>query len=90
MKSFIIFLQLIFILCTSLCRQTKDIVQTEGITSPLHKRNTGKIFFTSKSIPLAELKEDDFLDHYTFTNKSNLSITVFLDNSITNYMHQLV
>ncbi len=69
--------------------QPKDIVKTQGITSPLHKSNIGKIFFTSKSIPLEELTSEDFLKTYELTNKSDLHITVFMGNSITNYLHAL-
>jgi CubicO group peptidase (beta-lactamase class C family) len=62
-------------------------VKNEGITSPLHQANIGKIIFTSKSIPVSELKETDFLEVYTLTNKSDLFFTVFMGNSLTNYMH---
>jgi CubicO group peptidase (beta-lactamase class C family) len=67
--------------------QQKDIVKNQGITSPLHQANIGKIIFTSKSISLTELKESDFINNYELTNKSDLFITVFMGNSITNYMH---
>ncbi len=67
--------------------QQKDIVKNQGTTSPLHQANIGKIIFTSRSIPLTELKESDFLNKYELTNKSDLFITVFMGNSITNYMH---
>ncbi len=67
--------------------QQKDIVKNQGITSPLHRANIGKIIFTSKSIPSGDLRETDFLKTYELTNKSNLFITVFLGNSITNFMH---
>ena len=69
--------------------QQKDIVKNQGITSPLHRANIGKIIFTSRSIPSGDLRETDFLKTYELTNKSNLFITVFLGNSITNYMHFL-
>jgi CubicO group peptidase (beta-lactamase class C family) len=69
--------------------QQKDIVKNQGITSPLHKANIGKIIFTSKSISVAELKESDFLNRYELTNKSDLFITVFMGNSLTNYKHFL-
>jgi CubicO group peptidase (beta-lactamase class C family) len=69
--------------------QQKDFVKTQGITSALHKANIGNIIFTSKSIPLADLKKADFLEYYELTNKSDLFITVFMGNSITNYMHSL-
>ena len=64
-----------------------DIVKTEGIKSELHRANIGKIIFTSRSVPISELKESDFLKTYVLTNKSDLFINVFLGNSITNYMH---
>ena len=67
--------------------QQKDIVKNQGITSSLHQANIGKIIFTSKSIPVSELKETDFLEVYTLTNKSDLFFTVFMGNSLTNYMH---
>lgn len=74
----------------SLSAQTNDlIIKTQGITSPLHQANTGKIVFTSRGIPATILKSEDFLHTYQLTNKSNLFITVFLDNSITNYLHRL-
>jgi CubicO group peptidase (beta-lactamase class C family) len=83
---FFIFIQL----CTGLLyAQQKDIVKNEGITSPLHQANVGKIIFTSKSIPVSELKETDFLNSYKLTNKSDLFITVFMGNSLTNYKHFL-
>jgi CubicO group peptidase (beta-lactamase class C family) len=66
--------------------QTDDIVKTEGITSSLHGANIGKIFFTSKSIPLPDLKESDFLHTYKLTNKSDLFFVAYMNNSITNYL----
>jgi CubicO group peptidase (beta-lactamase class C family) len=73
----------------SLSAQQKDVVKTQGITSALHKANIGNIIFTSKSIPLADLKKADFLEYYELTNKSDLFITVFMGNSITNYLHSI-
>lgn len=85
---FCLILFLIIQLCfNQLAAQQKNIVKTQGITSPLHQANIGKIIFTSSNIPLADLKESDFLNTYELTNKSDLFITVFLGNSITNYMH---
>jgi CubicO group peptidase (beta-lactamase class C family) len=69
--------------------QQKDIVKTQGITYPIHQAHVGKIIFTSKSIPVSDLKETDFLSTYELTNKSDLFITVFMSNSITNYLHFL-
>jgi CubicO group peptidase (beta-lactamase class C family) len=79
---------IIFLCLTNSCR-TKDIVKTEGITSELHKDNIGKIVFTTHKISPADLKETDFLKSYTLTNKSDLFMTVFQGNSVTNYLHLL-
>lgn len=69
--------------------QQGNIVKDQGITSPIHQENIGKIFFTSRDIALPELKEKDFLSSYELTNKSDLFINVFMGNSLTNYMHRL-
>ena len=89
MKSFLLIIQLSFIISVSLCGQKGDIVKSEGITSELHRANIGKIIFTSKSVPRTDLKETDFLKSYELTNKSDLFMNVFLGNSITNYMHSI-
>lgn len=70
--------------------QENNIVQTAGIKTLLHKNNTGKIFFTSASIPNAAITKESFIDSYTLTNKSNLFFIAFMDNSLTNYLHQLL
>ncbi|GAB4050151.1 serine hydrolase domain-containing protein [Spirosoma litoris] len=69
--------------------QSPDLVKTQGITSAVHQANIGKIIFTSKDIPATNLQSSDFLDTYELTNKSNLFMTVFMGNSLTNYLHQL-
>lgn len=69
--------------------QIKDIVATDGITSDLHKANVGKIRFIDRKIPLEEYKQTDFLKTFEVKPQSNLYISVFLGNSITNYMHEL-
>lgn len=70
--------------------QENNIVQTAGIKTLLHKNNTGKIFFTSASIPNAAITKESFIDSYTLANKSNLFLIAFMDNSLTNYLHQLL
>lgn len=70
--------------------QSKDIVPTDGITSAIHKANIGKVTFMERNIPLEQYKETDFLKTFELNKDSNLSIRVFMDNSITNYMHRLV
>ena len=77
-----------FISISGFC-QTNDIVMTDGITSELHRANIGRITFMDRNIPLDQYKESDFLKTFELTPESNLNIRVFLENSITNYMHQL-
>ncbi len=69
--------------------QTKDIVPTDGITSDLHRANVGKITFMDRNIPVEEYKETDFLATLELKQETNLNFRVFMENSITNYMHQL-
>lgn len=81
------FISILF--CITLFGQVEDIVQTDGIINPLHQANVGKITFMPGNIPLEEYKETDFLTEFELTPASNLNIRVFMDNSITNYMHRL-
>lgn len=69
--------------------QIKDIVATDGITSPLHKANTGKITFMNGNIPIEQYKESDFLTVFELKAAADLNIRVFMSNSITNYLHLL-
>jgi CubicO group peptidase (beta-lactamase class C family) len=66
-----------------------DIVKNEGITSPLHQANIGKITFMSKLIPIESYKETDFLKTLELTNTGDLSVRAFMSNSLTNYLHRL-
>jgi len=77
-----------FAVCT-IYGQSVDLVRTQGITSSLHQSNIGNIIFTDRDIPFSDLKTADFLNAYDLTNKSNLFITVFMGNSLTNYLHRL-
>lgn len=69
--------------------QTKDLVKNDGITSALHKANIGKVTFMNGNIPLNQYKQSDFLKSFPLTYRSDLNIRVFMDNSVTNYLHQL-
>ncbi len=89
MKAVCLFFVTSVVLSFSLFGQVPDLVKTEGIKTPLHQNNLGRIFFTQKSTPISTLKETDFLQSYTLTNKSNLFLLHFLDNSLTNYIHRL-
>ena len=69
--------------------QNADLFKTEGIIGELHQANLGKVTFMDGNIPLDQYKKTDFLESFNLTYKSNLNIRIFLDNSITNYLHQL-
>jgi len=66
-----------------------DIVKSEGVTSPLHQANVGKITFMSKPIPKEDYKETDFLKTFELREMSELYVRVFMNNSLTNYLHRL-
>jgi len=75
--------------CLTIFGQSQDLVKTDGITTDLHKKSIGKITFMNGNIPLDQYKESDFLESFPLTYKSDLNIRVFMDNSITNYLHFL-
>lgn len=79
----------IYILLSGIAFGQKDIVQSEGITSPLHQANTGRITFMAKPIPLESYKESDFLKTFELKETGDLNIRVFMGNSLTNYLHRL-
>lgn len=72
-----------------LSAQTSDLVKSEGINSPLHEKNIGKITFMGDYIPYDEYQESDFLTSFEMKENQNLGIRTFLGNSLTNYMHPL-
>ena len=78
----------LFLLSHAVCGQA-DFVKTEGITSPLHQANVGKITFMSKLIPIADYKEADFLKTFELKENADLSIRTFMGDSLTNYLHRL-
>lgn len=83
---------LIIALCSPILitAQVPDIVQTAGIKTSLHKHNTGRIFFTNTLIPNTAITKESLIDSCALTNKSNLFFIAFMDNSLTNYLHQLL
>lgn len=69
--------------------QTKDIVKSEGVTTPLHQANIGKITFMRKFIPIEKYKESDFLKFFEIVEPADFNLRVYLANSLTNYLHIL-
>lgn len=66
-----------------------DIVKSEGITSALHRANVGRITFMQQYIPVENYRETDFLKTFELRETGDLNIRVFMDNSLTNYLHRL-
>lgn len=78
--------------CLLVCTSTRgqdDLVKNEGITSSLHQANVGRIVFTSKPVPIESLKPTDFITTVELQEKADLSLRVFMGNSLTNYLHKL-
>lgn len=69
--------------------QNKDFVKRDSIIYPIHKSNIGKIAFMKQTIPIENFKEADFLKSFELKENADLNIRVFLDNSLTNYLHLL-
>lgn len=55
----------------------------------LHNLPAGKILFLPSIKNLKDLKENDFISRYVFTNTSDLSFVAFFDRPLTSYMAQL-
>ncbi len=78
-----------FLLLSATAFGQTDIVKSEGITSPLHQANLGRIAFTAKSTPIESLKETDFLKTFELKETGDLAIRAFMGNSLMNYLHRL-
>jgi CubicO group peptidase (beta-lactamase class C family) len=69
--------------------QITDFVKSDSIIYPIHKSNIGKIAFMKQTIAIENFKETDFLNSFELKEKGDLNIRVFLDKSLTNYLHLL-
>ncbi|PIF47154.1 CubicO group peptidase (beta-lactamase class C family) [Chryseobacterium sp. 52] len=69
--------------------QTKNSTDAETIVNPIHKKNIKTIVFLDKTLPLDQIKESDFLKTTVFQEDKDLSIRIFMDNSLVNYLHQI-
>lgn len=79
----------LLLLAATTFAQQRNIVSCDSIIYPVHKMNTGKVVFLGRTIPLNVLKEADFLEELTLRDKQDLDIRVFMNNSLTNYLHRL-
>lgn len=89
MKLGIFLIALLLFSTTSALGQTSNLVVPDSIVYPIHNANRGKIAFMKCLIPIERFEETDFLTSIELKEKMDLNIRVFLENSLTNYLHFL-
>lgn len=67
----------------------QDIVKAEGITSPLHRANLGRIVFTAEPALVDSLRQAAFVETFDLGSAGALAVRAFLDNSLVNHLHRL-
>jgi CubicO group peptidase (beta-lactamase class C family) len=67
----------------------QEFVQSEGVTSELHRKHLGEITFMAKPVPIEEYNESHFIQSFELKEKADLNLRIFLSNSLTNSMHEL-
>lgn len=87
MKKILLFCS--FILSIGALGQIKDLVQNNGITTPIHRANLGKIVFIAAPSPIEDYKDSDTMASVKLNSTTNLYLRAFMDNSVTNYLHRL-
>jgi len=71
------------------CGQSQNIVETEGISNSIHRDNVGKIRFMAKPIATDKVRESDYISSFNYNESTDFNIRIYLDNSLTNYLHRL-
>ena len=66
-----------------------EFVRSEGITTPLHRANLGRVAFSTKHLPADSLKAADLVQTFELKQTGDLAIRAFLATSLTNYLHRL-
>jgi CubicO group peptidase (beta-lactamase class C family) len=89
MKSKITTLALSLLTYLNVSGQKTEFVKSDSIMYPVHKSNIGKIAFMGQAIAIENFKETDFLKSFELKEKTDLNIRVFLEKSLTNYLHFL-
>jgi CubicO group peptidase (beta-lactamase class C family) len=79
----------LFFLISSAAFGQPEIVKSEGITTPLHQANVGRIAFVAKHAPADSLSAADLLQTFELKEKSDLAMRGFMRTSLTNYLHRL-
>ncbi|MET0461830.1 MAG: L,D-transpeptidase, partial [Chitinophagaceae bacterium] len=67
----------------------QNIVTPDEILNKLHQQQTGKVVFLSRALDLERATQADLLDSFVLKEGNDLSIGVYMDNSLTNYLYQL-
>ncbi|RTY99976.1 class C beta-lactamase-related serine hydrolase [Flavobacterium sp. RSP49] len=89
MKSKFTFFAVSLLTYLNVSGQKTEFVKSDSIIYPIHKSNIGKITFMGQAIAIENFKETDFLKLFELKEKTDLNIRVFLDKSLTNYLHFL-
>ena len=82
-------LKVFSLLFSALAIGQTDIVKSEGINSPFHQANVGRIIFTSKQVIGESIKEDECLKSAVINESSGLALTAFAEKPLINYLHRL-
>src|SRR6187402_650756 len=90
MKKAFALLSILLLMSATIFAQTADFVKSDSIVYPIHRANIGKVAFLEKTIAIENFKQVDFLAAFELKENADLSIRVFLGNSLTNYLHLLV
>ncbi|TDD99916.1 serine hydrolase domain-containing protein [Flavobacterium sandaracinum] len=89
MKSKITTLALSLLTFFNVLAQKNEFVKQDSIIYPIHKTNIGKIAFMEQTKAIENFKQTDFLQTFELKEKTDFNIRVFLENSLTNYLHLL-
>ncbi|AHM59639.1 beta-lactamase [Flammeovirgaceae bacterium 311] len=89
MRLYILLFIIAFSCSLHISAQQKDLVKSEGITSPTHKASIGQIRFAPDVDGEGKYKESDFLASFELKRKADLNLVAFMDNSLTNYLYRL-
>jgi CubicO group peptidase (beta-lactamase class C family) len=87
MKKFLVSLAGILLSINSVSAQ--NIVTPDEIVNQLHQQQRGKVVFLSQALSLEQTRQINLLDSFVLKDSNDLSIRMFMNNSLTNYLHQL-
>lgn len=87
MRTFIIGILHLLIGITTLSAQ--NIVEPDVLKNKLQEQYKGKIVFLTQAASIEKLSEKDFITAFELKEGSYLDARFFLENSLTNYLHQL-